>query len=68
MSKKYVCDICGKVISDPYEAKMREFYMSLDYDGCMISHTPVKTFKKRIHLCGYCFNGLVEAAVNKKEV
>lgn len=27
MAKKYVCDICGRVIDDPYSAKMREFYL-----------------------------------------
>ena len=60
MSKKYVCDICGRVIDDPYEAHMREYFMSYDWilNGCW----PVsnKTPKRKVHLCDSCYKKLKE--------
>ena len=48
--KAYVCDICGYVIADPYDARMREFHIVCDNDGC-----PYPTKEKvKIHLCGDC--------------
>ena len=32
MAKAYVCDACGVTMTDPYEAKMREFYVGTDFD------------------------------------
>lgn len=55
MSKKYVCDICNKVMDDPYEAHMREFYIGHGYENGHAYLTPIKTFKTKIDICGECF-------------
>lgn len=62
--KTYVCDCCNTIISDPYEVKMKEFYLrtKFDFGGAY----PVETTDRRkIHLCGNCFNNLKNIA-NKK--
>lgn len=30
--KVYKCDSCGRTIDNPYKVKMKEFYISYEYD------------------------------------
>lgn len=33
--KVYQCDCCKKTITDPYEVKMKDFYVGTDFDNGM---------------------------------
>ena len=55
--KTYVCDSCKKIIDDPFEIKMKEFFYVADYDFGTAFPSPFKQTAK-IHLCDECFNGL----------
>ncbi len=59
--KAYVCDACGKAITDPHQAKMKEFFVCVTGDGYPFD---VKQ-KVRIHLCHECFKGLYALAAAK---
>lgn len=53
----YQCDSCKKVITNPYEAKMKEFYVGTYFDNGM--SFPVKSKQKtKVHLCDDCCKGL----------
>ncbi len=55
----YLCDSCNKVISDPYTAKMKEFYLGVDTDYFSGIAIPVESKRKvKIHLCDECYKGL----------
>lgn len=55
----YQCDSCNKVISDPYTAKMKEFYLGVDTDYFSGIAIPVESKRKvKIHLCDECYKGL----------
>ena len=57
MAIEYVCDACGKIMKDPHEAKMKEFYVGccFDFGGSF----PIDAVRKRkVHLCDDCFKGL----------
>ena len=62
--KVYECDACKKTIQDPYEVKMKEFYV-----GCSFEYRdvfPSKDKRKvKIHLCDDCFKGLNKIAKDK---
>ena len=62
--KTYVCDSCRKIIDNPYEAKMKEFYYTAEYDFGTVFPSPFKE-KKIIHLCEKCFLGLSLIAKEK---
>ena len=57
MADAYICDACGATITDPYEAKMKEFYI-----GCSIEWydvLPVRSKRKvKVQLCHECYEGL----------
>lgn len=55
--KAYTCDICKIAITDPYTAKMKEFYWACDYEIDGIYPKKAKR-KQKLHLCGNCFEGL----------
>lgn len=59
MSKVYKCDSCGRMIDDPYEERVREFYIGLDYHS--ISDPSVREFN--MHLCKRCYRGLSEIKI-----
>lgn len=60
MSKVYKCDCCEVTMKDPYEARMKEFYVRADYDiVCGILPMYSKETKK-VHLCDRCYKGLKE--------
>lgn len=61
MAKAYVCDACGITMTDPYEAKMKEFYVAgvPDYGTIVPSDTKIK---KKVHLCDECYHALHEIA------
>ena len=54
--KQYVCDICGHTINNPYEARMREFFMSPDLNSrsTVLTWTPIRSIKRKAHICGDC--------------
>ena len=61
----YQCDSCKKVITNPYEAKMKEFYVGVDFDNGM--YFPINSTQKiRIHLCDDCYKNLHLIAENKR--
>lgn len=64
----YVCDVCEKVIENPYEVKMKVFYIGgeIDFEFMEMFYTP-KRRKQKVHLCDSCFNTLREIAMKKKE-
>jgi len=49
--KAYVCDSCGKVITNPYNVRMREYVSIVDGKR-----------KVKVHLCADCFKSLGEIA------
>lgn len=66
MAKAYVCDACGVAMADPYEAKMREFYVGVKFDYGHAFPCNVKTPKCKIHLCDDCYRGLHDVAARKR--
>lgn len=61
MAKAYVCDACNVTMVNPYEAKMREFYVGVGYDYHAYEIN-VKTAKQTVHLCDECYLALREIA------
>lgn len=63
----YKCDSCGKIISQPYEEKMKEFYVGCEFDECGIF--PIFSKRKvEIQLCEDCYKGLHLIAESKQRV
>ena len=62
--KAYVCDVCGTTITDPYVAKLKEFYFTIS--NCDIYQVPQKNkIRTKIHLCNNCFEGFRGIAIEK---
>lgn len=62
--KVYECDACKKIIQDPYEVKMKEFYVGCSFETCSV--LPSNYIRKvKIHLCDDCFNGLNKIVKDK---
>lgn len=59
--KAYVCDSCGRVMSDPYRENMKEFYLDSVYEFGAILPEKRKR-RKKIHLCKDCYKGLCSIA------
>lgn len=53
-----MCDACGATMADPYQAKMREFYVGMTYDMGFVVPINIKTSKTTIDLCDDCFHAL----------
>lgn len=52
--KVYQCDSCKKVIDNPYDVRMKEFYVAADYDNGV--YFPVDSIRKvKIHMCDECY-------------
>ena len=65
----YQCDSCNKVISDPYEVEMKEFYLGADIDCFSLTGIAIPIPRKRtikIQLCDDCYKGL-HLIAEKKE-
>lgn len=53
--KAYICDICKKVIENPFYSRMREYYID-------ISDSPeYRSPKQTVHMCGDCFEAIKKA-------
>ena len=65
MAKAYICDACGITMENPYEAKMREFYVGVEFDYGHAFPCNVKTRKFKVHLCDECYHSLNELAREK---
>lgn len=59
--KAYVCDACGVAMTNPHEAKMREFYVGFEPFCGHMAFCNVKV-KKKVHLCDECYHSLHEIA------
>lgn len=65
MAKVYQCDACGKVMKNPYEARMKEFYVGCSFEYGHVFPSNNKRIK-RIHLCEECYDGLQKLAEDKE--
>lgn len=65
--RTFVCDACDKVIDEPYEMKMKEFYVGCSFEYFGVLPNPSKR-KIVVHLCDDCFHGLSLIAQKKCEV
>ena len=53
----YKCDNCGNTIMNPYEQKMKEFYVGCEFDECGVF--PIFSKRKvKVDLCEDCYKGL----------
>lgn len=59
MSKRYICDVCYKVINNPFELKMKEFCIGTEIDefGCWPC---TAKYRSKIHMCGDCYSKFVQ--------
>jgi uncharacterized protein YlaI len=65
MAKAYVCDACGITITNPHDARMKEFYVGCEY--VLGAYFPsFDTRKIKVHLCDDCFHALCEIATKVK--
>lgn len=55
--KVYKCDICEKMIENPYKTKMKEFYVGIDFDITGLFPKKYKQTRK-IHICDTCKESL----------
>ena len=67
MAKAYVCDACGMTMTNPYEAKMRQFYVGVEFDYGTTFPCNVKTRKSKVHLCDECYRALKTIAESRME-
>lgn len=66
MADAYICDACGVTMTDPYEAKMKEFYIGCSYEWYDVF--PVYSKRKvKVQLCHECYEGLHLIATKVKE-
>ena len=63
--KVYKCDSCGKIIENPYEERMKEFYVGTTFDFYPIYHSNPAAHKVKVHLGEDCFYGLHKIAKDK---
>ena len=61
MANAYVCDACGITITNPHEAKMKEFYVGCSYENLCVFPSFDKR-KIKVHLCDDCYHALHEIA------
>ena len=54
MSKEYVCNSCNRIMKNPHEVKMKEFYIGCSFDFYRVLPS-LDTRKVKIHLCDKCF-------------
>ena len=54
----YQCDSCNKVISNPHNVKMKEFYVGIDIEYFARIETIERKRKIKIQLCDDCYKGL----------
>lgn len=55
----YQCDCCDKVISNPHNVKMKEFYVGIDTEYFTRIKIPIESKRKiKIQLCDDCYKGL----------
>lgn len=64
----YRCDSCNKVISNPHNVKMKEFYVvMMDTDSSSGIVIPIESKRKiKIQICDDCYKGLHLIAERKE--
>ena len=66
MATAYICDACGETMTDPYKAKMKEFYIGCSYEWYDVF--PVNSTRKvKVQLCHECYEGLHMIAMKVKD-
>lgn len=60
--KVYQCECCKRIITDPYRMLMREFYLSQEHKY-IIGTFVTRKIKRKITLCGNCFQQISNASV-----
>lgn len=55
--KVYQCDACKRTIKDPYQVKMKEFYVGCRFDLFGVFPEDCKR-RVKIHICDSCYRGL----------
>lgn len=63
--KVYQCDCCKDITTDPYKAKIREFYLSQEHKY-LIGAFVQRAVRRTITLCGSCYQKISNASVNEK--
>lgn len=62
----YICDCCGKTITNPYKAHMREFTFAPDIElGYVCSRHIIN--KTKIDICEECFDRF-KKIINRTEI
>ena len=64
--KVYKCDACEATIENPYDVRMKEFYIGMDFDyGMAFPCGAVR--RTKVHLCDDCFKSLKDIATKRRE-
>lgn len=58
MSYVWMCDACGSVTSNPYEVKMKEFYVGCSFVDFGVGFPINERRKTKVHLCDECYKSL----------
>lgn len=66
MANAYVCDACGETITDPHNAKMKEFYIAWNINGIGNYVSCLTKRRTKVHLCDDCYHALCEIAEKKR--
>ena len=61
-NKSYQCNCCKTITTDPYSAKIKEFYYSKENKPFINIFIPRKIVKK-ITLCGNCYQKISDSSV-----
>lgn len=59
MSKAYICDHCGTVITDPHGVKFREYSTGYHLEGGRITRKLLEN-EHHIDLCSGCYSKLID--------
>lgn len=63
--RKYVCDLCGKVIENPYKAKLTQFCFMVKSEPYGVFEEDTK-LKFKIDLCKGCLEKLITVKDKEK--
>ena len=63
--KVYQFEFCKDIITDPYKAKMREFYLSQEHKYLIGGFVP-RAVRRTVTICGSCYRKISNATINEK--
>lgn len=64
--KKYVCDICDRIVDKPYNVMMKEFRVGYEYYLLQGKVPKDEKVRKKIHMCPECWGDFLDIC-NKRE-